>query len=121
MLEYSRIVRKHPAPDPIKWIEVLSKKQLEPLLEFGNYIKSETYYATPEILDTCSKNLTNPLAAFHSYMKIILTSVVPNTTEYLRSLNKKGTNYDEITQFIFCSLAKAAQAYLCADLQHKKS
>ena len=98
-------VRAAAAPDPVKWIEVLSLNQLEPRNFFYNVVDPATYYAQPEIVENCSKNLKTPLDSFHSFMKIILKSIIPNTNEYLRSLSKKRTSYEEIVELVMCSMA----------------
>lgn len=88
MLDYTRFVRKgHEDQQPIEWIEVLLLDQLEVMKDFENMVDQTIYNAQPEVEETCNKNLTTPLASFHSFMKIILTSIIPNTTEYLRILN----------------------------------
>ena len=105
MVDYTRFNRKTTGGDKIKWVEVLSLDQLEPLNYFYNSINQETYNAQPEIEQNCNKNLTNALTSFHSFMKVILKSIIPNTSEYLTKLQKKRTSYDEIVEFIMVSMA----------------
>ena len=104
MVNYTRVVRMNDAVDKIEWIEVVSLDQLEPLKDFRNQV-SDAYHAQPEIDPTCNKNLKTPLDSFHSFMKIILRSVIPNTNEYLRVLGQKRTSYEEIVEFIMVSMA----------------
>ena len=105
MLEYTRFVRKKDTGDPIKWIEIVSLDQLDPLNHFDNKINPTVYYAQPEIDENCSKFLRTPLSSFHDFMKPILQSVVSNTTEHLRLLSKKRTSYEEIVDLIMVSMA----------------
>ena len=118
MVKYSRFVRKTSNGDPIKWIEVLSLDQLPPGQFFRNLIDPSVYYSQPDIEETCNKDLRTPYSTFHSFMKIICTSIVPNTTEYLRAMNKKRTCYEEICEFVMAAMA----VVICSGkFQHFKS
>jgi hypothetical protein len=118
MVKYSRFVRKTSNGDPIKWIEVLSLDQLPLQREFDNFIDPSVYHSQPEIEETCNKDLRTPLSTIHSFMKIVCTSIVPNTSEYLRALNKKRTCYEEIVEFVMAAMA----VVICSGkFQHFKS
>jgi hypothetical protein len=121
MVNYTRFHRKTSTEERIEWIEVLSLDQLEPLKFFNNKINSEVYYAQPEIVEHCNKNLSNPLSSFHAFMKIILQSIIPNTSEYLRELNQKRTCYDEIVELIMVSMAVTICAGKFDHFQHSVS
>ena len=103
--KFQRIERKGEAVDKIKWIEVDSLENLKIDRYFENLVKKEVYHAQPQIHPDCSKKLDTPLDSFHSFMKIILRSIIPNTNEYLRQRGQKRTCYSEIVEFIMCACA----------------
>ena len=105
MLEYSREVGKTDMHDQIRWIEVESLDQLEPLKFFYNQVSPDVYLGKPKIDENCLKNLRTPLESFHEFMRTILQSVVPNTTEHLKLVSKRTTSYEEIVELIMVSMA----------------